>query len=322
MNKTTNALAFFFNEMQGIGYEITHQLILEKLFLEPAFFSAACGIDGEPVEVRREPYRGKFDLSVELKEGREMLIEMKMWSGLKDEQIDRQTAHLKEEDGRQGFYLLLGVSNYEYSPEMIVEKSEGLSRKLSYADLLRGLEALLNKSPRSAIPDTLLEAYRDALIKQRDWLRDAWQHPETVHRHFYLYSAYRQMQDLMPDISTRMFTGDRTADYILQTNDLWVPFEHGGAVGQVFLEVFNGELTIRFAPDQGDKDALRAVRQQLVNYVEQELGSRYSDMITQGRISKWMKIARLRLDFEAMGIEGAVHAFQDWYGVVKNLRSQ
>ena len=94
MNKNDNLLSYWFDDIQAINYEITHQLLLKRLLSNADFARLFCKVNSTPIKngVKWEPYRGKFDLGVNFENGQEVLIELKMWSPLKEkDQLKRQT---------------------------------------------------------------------------------------------------------------------------------------------------------------------------------------------------------------------------------------
>src|SRR5262245_45546260 len=105
----------------AIDYERTHQLALYALFEKsdlPEFFTAIRKI--RPTEW--EPERQLFDLGI-WGESSRVLLEIKMWSSLTEEQLARQVAFLKTH-GHRGGYVLLGTSWFELDNAMLGERTE------------------------------------------------------------------------------------------------------------------------------------------------------------------------------------------------------
>jgi hypothetical protein len=57
-------------------------------------------------------------------------------------------------------YLLLGRVGTQWSRDAIAEVADGRARKMSYQDLIKALDVVVNSSM------TLAKAYREALVQQ------------------------------------------------------------------------------------------------------------------------------------------------------------
>ena len=320
MSKSLESFDFILKEVGAIDYEITHQLILKRLLEDPVFATQFSGITTNVKKVVAEPFRGCFDLGVHFADGKELLIEMKMWSPLQVKQIKRQTELLKENANRMGVYFLLGTSNYEYLPEDILKHTDNLSYKISYEEIIRTLDYYRENANSSSLRD-LSEAYRNALHWQNELLCNAWQNREKVNRRFYYYSFYRAMQKLMPEIRTKISTWNQgVEDYFIQADELRREFGLSNVEGKMFMEIKNEVISIHFENEMSDRDTIRKIFLFLKGYFESQLSSKYPEISAGRGISKWMKIAQMPIDFQRVGVEGAVEIFRNWFKAVEEFQ--
>lgn len=92
----------------------------------------------EPRVVGPIPGTCPFDLKVMNYEGESVaLIEVKTWGHLSEDQLQRQTAYLREQGKCRGYYILSG----KQAPwgHRIAQESDGLSRSISFQAVLSAL---------------------------------------------------------------------------------------------------------------------------------------------------------------------------------------
>jgi hypothetical protein len=318
-----NLLNYWFEDIQAIDYEITHQLLLKKLLSKPAFARSFCKVDSELIAngIKWEPYRGKFDLGVHFENGQEVLIELKMWSPLsEDDQLKKQINFIKEKPNRKGIHFLLGTSNYEYTHDYLKEKSEGYSEKYNYDDLIAILDnytlIATNRQEKA-----LLSSYQQSLHNQKHWIDNAWKTPEKVSKGHYFYSVYHQIQQRLPDtIKTKIFTTGRNADKILQSLVNWTPFALGKGKGEIYLEIINGIIALRFFRLAGDINDLKRIKQYLIQHHFKSLLEKHPTATTKGQATKYMKMIRMPMDFGELGMDGAVGVYLDWQMALREVK--
>ena len=215
---------------------------------------------------------------------------------------------------------MLGTSNYEYTKEYLEEKTEALSEKYSYSDLITILDSFSTKS-NNREEQTLISSYLKSLKRQEQWIETAWQNPEKVSKGQYLYAVYNQIKKRLPnDIKTKIFTADRSADKILQSLVDWTPFSLGDGKGEVYLEIINGMICMRFFRLDGDKHDLKKIKQYLIQNHFQPLLEKYPKATTKGQASKYMKMIRMELDFDQLGMDGATAIYLDWQKALREVK--
>jgi hypothetical protein len=313
-----DAFQYYLHSMEAINQELTHQLVLWKLLNAPKFVKAISGLRGNIIVVEKEPFRGLFDLSVKA-DRQEAYLELKMWSPLHANQIDRQTRFLLADTSRIGLYLLLGISRFEWSEDDILEASGGLSRKITYPELIAAIDTFLAAAEPSPLKD-LAMSYRSALQEQFEWSQNAWRYPVEKGRALHYLSAYEAIQKSIPDIPTRIYSFSQGGtDYVLKAETLRRPYGIGGITGEIFLEIHNGELCIKFDCDTNDKETLRAIRWRLIEYFDSNLRQRSYDVNTRGRISRYMRLVSMPLDFPKIEVKRAAEIFKEWHDLVKDF---
>ena len=95
-----------------------------------------------------------------------------------------------------------------------------------------------------------------------------------------------------------IFTTERSADKILQSLVDWTPFALENGKGEIYLEIINSLVCLRFFRLDGDKQALKQIKAHLIQYHFQSLLEKYPQATIKGQATKYMKMIRMPLDFE------------------------
>lgn len=322
MNNKLNTIDYYFQHTMALEYEITHQILLKKLLEDAEFAQLFTGINGTPGKVTMEPLRGKFDLQVDFSNGTEVYIECKLMSGLSNSQLKNQKAWLEESENRRGIYFLLGTKDMDSPVNYIKEKSGAKSEKIGHEKLLRILDQFLEGREEDGLA-CMARSYRHAIASQWEQLTTNWTRKGEVHEHFYYYSFFWQMQKYLADIETRMYpvTNPGGTQYILNAQDTWAKVEHNSCKGELYLELINNLLCIRCRLDEGEYADKRAIRRRLIDYFRPRLEGKFLELENGDRVSKFMYIVRMRMDFEKLGVERVAGAFREWRKVVKEYSS-
>jgi len=249
----------------AIDYERTHQVALYAWFENSDLPDLLAAVRrARPTEW--EPEGQLFDLGLSGDTSR-VLLEIKMWSSLSDQQLDRQVAFLKSH-GHSGGYILLGTSWFEFDDAMLGERTGGLGARLGYEQLIDALNRLLVAPGQPPDVYELALAYRNALDSQFTTLKNAAHSGRAKDRLFY-YSLFWLLKQKLQEFKTAIYTVNNPGGpvYILN-NQSWESLVLNGVATKLYYEVVNDRLCIKFHAASEDatnrlqiRDAIRrAVR--------------------------------------------------------------
>jgi len=291
----------------AIDYERTHQLAIFTLLSKSSFPSYLVNIDNVQ-SVLWEPEGQLFDLG--LHDGSTTIyLEIKMWSGLTESQQKRQQDFLSNKHCL-GFYLLLGTSWFEHSAESIARNSNSLATKIGYDELITALNQLMVASGQSPDVYELALAYRNAIQEQFDRLRNAFMTPYDGRPYF--YSLYWEIQKRLKGMETVIYTVNNPGGqvYILNNSDYWLPFSIGNSSGDLYYEIVNGRLCIKFYSEAENTDKY-TIRDRIRQAVRTVLSSKYL-VVDSGRIGAYMTACQIDYDFcDVTKIDESASLFQD-----------
>jgi hypothetical protein len=291
----------------AIDYERTHQLAIFTLFSKSSFASFLVGIKNVQ-SVLWEPEKQLFDLGLQ-DTYKTSYFELKMWSSLTDSQKKRQQDFLSKKHC-SGFYLLLGTSWFEHSTSSIVSKSNGATTKIGYDELISALNKLMVASGQSPDIYELALAYRNAIQEQFDKLKNAFKNPDGGR--LYFYSLYREIQKRVIGMETDIYTANNPGGpvFILNNADYWMPFSKENISGELYYEIVNGRLCIKFYT-KAEKAVKCAIRDRIRYAIRKVLGSKYP-VVDSGRIGKYMTACQIDHDFcDIDKIDESALLFQD-----------
>lgn len=321
MISSKNALDILFEQGEAINQERIHQIILKILLQESAFSKLLLNTKQPVKNVLSEPGKGIFDLSVLLEDSTEYLLELKMWSELKGDQVSRQKKVLGEK--QQPVYILLGRSRFEWNEFQLRQESPN-AIKLSYEELIAALEGF---SPLAASPELseFVRIYKTHLENHFSWLENAWDIIESpAEKNMampYYYSAYAAIQkELTANIPTKIFAAQNphSADYILQATNQYRYYD-GTEIAYPRLELHNGTICIRLS---FTRDKPREVFETSVNYLKANIKEKLREedfLLKEGKFSKQMKVLYMPLDFKITGIKKVAEVFMKWNQVLVDL---
>lgn len=261
----------------GIHFELTHQLVLQKLLPTPAFAKALLGIEGEEITLQRECWGKLFDLGV-LDAAKNPLcaIEIKVWTGINEDQIKKQGKEATKRNIRTCFYLLLGPTDFEWQGEddhriqQLQTATDGsvTLRKLGHENLIAALDQAMHAFEQP-VQHGLATSYRNALQQEHQRLLNAWSCKKEREKksHACNYSVYYHIQQLLPDLHTHIRVTGSSSQCTLTATAASRQFKVGAAAFELRLEWVDGVLKIRaHALDntlRKDKTQSRKIREQL-----------------------------------------------------------
>ncbi|NQT54345.1 hypothetical protein HQ576_19970 [bacterium] len=289
----------------AVDYELTHQIVLYTLFEKSDLPFLLAGVRRtQPTEW--EPERQLFDLGLSSDAPR-VLLEIKMWSDLTSQQLDRQVEHLKTH-GYRGGYILLGTSWFEFDEAMLAERTSGRGERFGYEQIIDGLDRLLD--PPGLPPDVreLALAYRNALDSQFRKLKDAC-HSDSKDRCFY-YSLFWLMKQKLKELKTAIYTVNNPGGpvYILN-NQLWEWVDLDGIMTELYYEVVNDRLCIKFHADSKDGPTRRRIRD-AVRCAAHAVLDKQLRLIDTGRLGAYMTACQVEHDFSILKhIDKSVEVF-------------
>ena len=299
----------------AVDYEQAHQLVLFTLLSKSALPTYLVGIR-PPQEVLWEPPKNRlFDLGVKGSEDT-CYIELKVRSDLTEKQLKRQSEFL-EENKCTGYYVLLGTSWFEHSPSSIINDSGGTAKKIGYEELIKALNQLIVVSGQSLDVYELALAYRIAIQKQFENIKNAF--TKNDGGKLFFYSLYSEIQKRLKTTETAIYTVNNRGGpvYILNNKDSWLPFSIKHISGKLFCEIVNGRLCIKFKA-QGSNDEKYMIRNSLRNAVKSILGNKYK-IVDSGRLGKYMTVCQIDHDFcDISKLDDSAELFQD---VAENFNS-
>jgi hypothetical protein len=308
----------------SIDFERTHQLILKSLFTDVNFARVITGQSfDEAINVTLEPFGSLFDLGLFRKDANcACLIELKMWSGLSNAQLERQTKFLKD-NNYLGLHILLGTSDLQFYKNDLVddiaEMTGGFSKKIGYKELISYLAKFVEIWETSPIKQ-IAQEYMEALNTQWQDLEGAWLNPEA-HNHFRFYSTYNKIRNFLPDGSFPIYTVNNAggAVYIMNDDSSWKGFTYCGYNFQVYQEILDNHYMIRIFSDDVPNHIRNEVKSQFIEYFKKteffNLGWSF-DL----RASKYHKIAVFNPRFETLSdCQQIALLFGELNPVIKNI---
>ena len=302
----------------AIDYERTHQLALFTLLSKsslPAYLVGTANSAASPA-VLWEPEGQLFDLAV-VDGAKTTYIELKMWSGLSDSQQKRQHGFLLK-NGGLGLYILLGTSWFEHSTDSIAGSFGGIATKTGYEEVISALNRLMVAPGQSPDVYELALAYRNALQEQMDKLLTAFKTPDGSKLFF--YSMYHEIQKRLKSVETAIYTVNNPGGpvYILNCSDHWLPFSIGQLAGELYYEVVNGRLCIKFHSEATDKDKY-TIRDRVRKAIKGVLGQKYR-IVDSGRLGAYMTACQIDHDFcDISALDESAAVFEDVANEFKNI---
>ena len=299
----------------AIDYERTHQLALYTLLKQSKLGKILQREN--TLNILWEPEDQLFDLAIE-SNNKKTYIELKMWSTLSDRQKKRQTTFLLKNNAK-GIYVLLGTSWFEVTSNDLESFSHGLASKVGYLELID----LLNKviTSRSETPDVLELAlsYRIALEKQYSELANAYK--GNKENKLFWYSLYDRIRNKLKTTSASIYTANNPGGkvYILNDNNSWFKGKCNNINIQLYSEVVNGTLCIKFYAETDDKNKKFSIRDRIRKSIHKELDAKYK-VIDAGRIGRYMTACQIEHDFSnKYGIQKSAKIFDDIHSKMKNI---
>ena len=253
----------------AIDYERTHQLAIYTLLKESQLGSFLQN-QNKSWDVLWEPEKQLFDLA--LVNNSKTYIELKMWSSLGDSQKNRQSAFLYS-TGSTGFYILLGTSWFENSSQDVINFSKNTAIKIGYTELI----ALLNQIIVSGneTPDILELAlsYRISLEQQYKHIKNSYK--KGTKDKLYWYSLYDQIRRNLKTQTASIYTVNNPGGEVYIINDFnsWRTGKNQGVEFDLYCEIVNGILCIKFVADTDDTDIKRSLRDNIRNAIHIILGN-------------------------------------------------
>jgi len=277
----------------SIDYERTHQIVLFTLLSKSKMTEFLLNFANPTKEIYWEPERQLFDLAVEHDEST-TYIEIKMWSSLTDSQFKRQVDFLKAKKTR-GLYLLLGTSWFEHTENSISDMSEGSASRIGYDELISSLNKLMVAPSQPPEVYELALAYRNAVQEQYDRIRTAYKSKED--EKLFFYAIYHEIQTRLEGMETSIFTVHNPGGpvYILNSSDYWLGFNYEGVEGQLYYEIVNGRLCIKFYIE-APRETKYKLRDNLRDAIRKVYGADYK-IIDSGRLGSYMTACQIEHDF-------------------------
>lgn len=290
----------------AIDYERTHQVALYALFENSDLPDLLAAVQRtRPTEW--EPERQLFDLGLSGDTSR-VLLEIKMWSSLTDEQLGRQVAFLKTH-GHRGGYVLLGTSWFEFDDAMLGERTGGLGARLGYEQLIDALNRLLVAPGQPADVYELALAYRNALDSQFTTLKNAAHSDRAKDRLFY-YSLFWLLKQRLQEFKTAIYTVNNPGGpvYILN-NQSWESLHLNGVATELYYEVVNDRLCIKFHAASEDATNRLRIRDAVRRAAHAVLDGQFK-LIDSGRLGAYMTACQVEHDFSLLAdMDKAVAVF-------------
>jgi hypothetical protein len=290
--------------LQSAGdYERTHQTVLYVLFQN----GLAQHLGLAPArKVEWEYRKSLFDLALEHAGGAETGLEIKTWSELTKEQLERQRRWAAQSNGRL-VYILMGFSEYEGLPGRVgaAEVVAGVPR------LAEAVEHLMRGTPHANVRG-LAEAYlrwlrahddsRRRGMDEKTWTRAQWA---------IFYANVRGAQDR--EVSIYKVENPSGGIHVLNFSESWTPLDDQRLPGaEVFWELVNGTPTFKFGPTgkEAAREVKRAVRSELRGLVLAASQERGLDFKPFGRLGEHMGIAQASVNLRTFWRDGALDVAQ------------
>ncbi len=302
----------------SIDYERTHQIALYTLLTKSQFPMVWLGMPAE-CQVLWEPERQLFDILAS-NNGKQLYIELKMWSSLGDDQFKRQVDFLIKNRSK-AVYVLLGTSWFEHTSYKIMESSKGLAVKNGYEELLKALNSLLVQPEQSPEVYELALAYRNSLQSQFNNLTKAAFNSSDKNRLFF-YSLFWMLQKRFPKLQTAIYTVTNPGGqvYILN-NPVCQHVSVRGVVVQLYYEIVNDRLCIKFFTEV-DSDKKLAIRRRLREASHSVLDKHYT-VLDSGRLGAYMTVCQIDWDFSDVSkLDDSARVFSDIHHKLAKIAGQ
>lgn len=291
----------------AIDYERTHQVALYVLFENSNLPELLAAIRRtQPTEW--EPAGQLFDLGLSDDTSR-VFLEIKAGSVLRDQQLGRQVAFLKTH-GHRGIYVLLGTSWFEFDDAMISKQTEGLGAKLGYEQLIDALNRLLVAPGQPPDVCELALAYRNALELQFATLKNAAHSGRAKDKLFY-YSLFWLLKQKLQGFETAIHTANNRGGsvYILNNKQSWEPLNLHGIETELYYEVVDDHLCIKFHTASQDATSLRHIRDAVRHAAHAILDGQFK-LIDAGHLGTYMTACQVDHDFSRLAdLDKSVEVF-------------
>ncbi|MFN3479816.1 MAG: hypothetical protein ACK415_05470 [Thermodesulfovibrionales bacterium] len=300
----------------AIDYERTHQTVLSILLSRPKMAEVLLNIVNPREKIHWEPAGQLFDLAVD-HDNTTTYVEIKMWSPLIDKQLEDQVAFLQKNNAR-GVYLLLGTSWFEHTEKDISKMSNGSASRIGYDELISSLNKLMVVKDQPPEIYELALAYRNAVQKQFDRIRTAYNSNEN--KQLFFYSIYHEIQTRLKDMETYIHTMSNQGGpvYILTKSDP-LKFTYEGVNSELYHEIVNGRLCIKFWINAPNETKYK-LRDNLRKAIREVYGADYR-VIDSGRLGECMTACQIEHDFtDVKNFEESARIFSDVGLKLKKVR--
>jgi len=202
--------------------------MLIHLLEHPRFLNLLTGMTIGAYEVCPEPVSKKFDIGLRKDQHLkwELLIELKMWSSLSENQLKDQSQYLQKEN-IPGLHILLGTADIVHFTDaqydQILISSNQSSRKVGYLQLIDTLEKFTNQSEPSILVDL------------------------AKHYQLAYYSLYHHIRQHLPGSKYPIKSVNNAAGgaIIMGDDASWISFSYENIQFQAYQEILNGTYMIR-----------------------------------------------------------------------------
>jgi len=116
----------------------------------------------------------------------------------------------------------------------------------------------------------------------------------------YYYSLYRRLQKSLPAINTELYTVNNPGGpvYILNDKDAWHQSEVLGVKTDLYFEIVNGTLCIKFRAE-ADDTMKRQIREVLRKSIRNIFGQHYH-VVNAGRLGEYMTACQIVHSFSSL----------------------
>lgn len=282
----------------ALEYERTHQLVLYTLFKNSDLAVHLLRDESKFKKVEFEPTKGLFDLAVST-DGNKHFIEIKLYSSLGKNQLKRQIEHITKQPTvpAWGVYILLGTSWFENTDDAL---SVNKARKIGYIELIKALDKVIfSPRPLSDAKEMSL-AYRESLRKQWDRLLNAadnLKNRNTIEMaKIYYYSLYYKLQQQLGQTKTDIYTVAHPGGEVRILHRKAAATRISGVDIDLYCELVEGKLCIKFHSPGTSKDKKRVVRDVIRDAIQNELKGSY-ELLKTGRLGEAMTAYKIVHDF-------------------------